>query len=368
MPVVRLGLLAPLDAGLVDFGRGIRNSVQVAVDQANKRNTIPGWKIELVAANDSSDPGTGAVAVAKLASDPSIIGVVGPYNSGVAQAALPVMAAAHLALISPSNTLSSLTLGTDPATPARPYSNYFRMVASDAQQAPFLARSIRKLGMRRVAVVSETKAVSKGLADAFATAFTDGGGHVTTRQVVADGTTDFSTFVKGGLTDKPDAIFFGGEYLVAASLRDQATAVGYTKPLVGGDGIKDPSYIKDAGAAGQGTLASTVGAPATTLPSAKGFLAAYKPARFSEPPTDYGPYAYDAANLLIAAARSAVAGRSSLPTNAREMVVAAVQNSHGKGVSGPLGFDAFGDTTNRVFTLYRVQKTTRGRDWVPFKP
>ena len=36
-----------------------------------------------------------------------------------------------------------LTTRPDPANPTRPYETYFRMVASDALQAPFLAESAR---------------------------------------------------------------------------------------------------------------------------------------------------------------------------------------------------------------------------------
>jgi ABC-type branched-subunit amino acid transport system substrate-binding protein len=52
---VTIGVLAPLDAGLTQFGRGIRNSVQLAVDEANDANLIAGWKLEVVAVDDSSN-------------------------------------------------------------------------------------------------------------------------------------------------------------------------------------------------------------------------------------------------------------------------------------------------------------------------
>jgi branched-chain amino acid transport system substrate-binding protein len=41
--VAKIGVIAPLDRGLVQFGRGIRNSVQLAVAEANSRKTVPGW-------------------------------------------------------------------------------------------------------------------------------------------------------------------------------------------------------------------------------------------------------------------------------------------------------------------------------------
>ena len=77
----------------------------------------------------------------KLAADPTVVAVVGPYNSGVAEAVLPVLSERGVALISPSNTLTSLTLGADPAKPKRPYANYFRLVGPDSLQAAFLARA-----------------------------------------------------------------------------------------------------------------------------------------------------------------------------------------------------------------------------------
>lgn len=366
--VVKLGVLAPLDAGLTEFGLGIRNSVQLAVDEANAGGAIPGWTIELVAVDDSSDPTVGAANAPTLVGDPAVLGVVGPYNSGVAAAVQEQFFAGGLALVSPSNTLSSLTLGEDSADPVRPRSNYFRMVASDAQQAPFLARSVKKLGAKKVAVVSETKAVSKGLADAFADAFQAGGGTVVAKEVVPDGATDFTDFLDFALPKKPDMIFFGGEYPVAATLRTQATEAGFTKPLVGGDGIKDQAYIAEAGAPSKGTLASTVGVPADKLKSAKAFLAAYDDAGFTEPPTDYGPYAYDAANMIIAALAVELDGLESIPADARALVVDAIQTAKTKGTTGRIAFDEFGDTTHRVFTLYRVSGKKNALEFVPIRP
>jgi branched-chain amino acid transport system substrate-binding protein len=362
--IVKIGVIAPLDGGLVEFGAGIRNSVQLAVDQANKNEVIPGWEIELVAVDDSSDAAIGVANAPQLVDDEHVIGVVGTYNSGVAAEVLPLLAPANLAMISPGNTLASLTLGEDLASPVRTFDNYFRMVASDSEQAPFLAESVSKLRYENVAVVSETKAVSQGLADAFVEAFT---GTVTVQQTVIDGATSFSDFLDAALaSDPPDAIFFGGEYEVAATLRAEASERGFEGPIVGGDGIKDQAYVDAAGDASRGDLASTVGVPAAKLKTAKKFFKDYKKAGFDEPSTDFGPYAYDAANLLVLAARDVLEGEDEIPADAREQVVGLVQDAKGKGVTGRIEFDEFGDTTNVVFTLYRVRGTPLA--FKPIKP
>ena len=57
----------------------------------------------------------------------------------------------------------------------------------------------------------------------FVEAFTKDGGKITTREVVPDGTSDFHDFLDTALPKKPEMIFFGGEYKVAATLRAQAT-------------------------------------------------------------------------------------------------------------------------------------------------
>src|SRR5438046_1560888 len=90
-PVVTIGVIAPVDGGLTSFGRGIRDSVELAVAQANKKKAIPGWTIEVKVLDDSSDATKGTAAAATMVADPSVVAIVGPYNSGVAAAMLPTL-------------------------------------------------------------------------------------------------------------------------------------------------------------------------------------------------------------------------------------------------------------------------------------
>ena len=353
-PTVTIGVIAPVNGGLTSFGQGIRDSVELAVAQANKKKAIPGWTIKVKVLDDSSDATKGTQAATAMVADESVVAVVGPYNSGVAAAALPTLAQGGLALVSPSNTLTSLTLGADFTKPVRPYANYFRLVGADAAQAVFLADQARKLGYTKVAVVNETKAVSSGLADQFAAAFTKAGGMVTVRQTVPDGADNFTDFITAAAPTAPGLLFFGGEYNVAVTLRTQATAAGLTMPLMGGDGMNDAAYITGAGAASTGSYASGVGVPVAQLPGAAKFIADYKAAGFTTQPSDYGPYAYDAANAAIASLQKALKGKQSLPSGIRTQVVKDLQQTKQTGVTGTIQFDQYGDITAATFTLYKV--------------
>jgi branched-chain amino acid transport system substrate-binding protein len=116
---------------------------------------------------------------------------------------------------------------------------------------------------------------------------------------------------------------------------------------MGGDGMKAQVYIDDAGVSTDNDVASSLGAPAELLPSAASFLTAYNAAGFAEPPSDFGPYAYDAANLLIAGTVAGAGNRAAL--------LDFLENVDSEGATGRLAFDAFGDTLNKLLTINVVQ-------------
>ena len=98
--------------------------------------------------DDSSDPAKGAAAATKVAADPRRRGRR-PVQLGRGADAADAREGG-LALVSPSNTLTSLTLGPDSAKPVRPYQNYFRLVGADSAQAVSSSPSRpRKLGYTR---------------------------------------------------------------------------------------------------------------------------------------------------------------------------------------------------------------------------
>lgn len=344
--VLRLGVIAPLQAGNVEFGRGIRNSAQLAVDQFNAANPLV--RFELVAMDDSSDPAVGQAAARALIEDPLLVGVVGTYNSGVARQVIPVLDSVGVAMISPGNTDPTLTLGPDPSNPVRPFDNYFRVVVPDTVQGPALADyAIDEMGVADAAIVTESKSVSQGLADAFATRFQERGGTILIRQVVPEGTTDYSAILAQVAPTNPSLLFYGGEVPNAATVRTQATAAGIMAPLMGGDGVKAQQYVDLAGADAEGDVASSLGAPVELQPGGPRFLADYEARGFAEPPTDFGPYAYDAANLLMG-----IAAQVDLDRTAMLERLQAVDTT---GVTGRLAFDAFGDTLHKVLTVYQVE-------------
>jgi branched-chain amino acid transport system substrate-binding protein len=203
------------------------------------------------------------------------------------------------------------------------------------------------------------------LADEFVAAFKKEGGKVALQKTVPDEASeaDFTDFVTAAKAADPDLVFFGGEYEVAATLRTTASSAGLTVPMMGGDGMKDPAFISATGDDAKGSYASGVGVQLREQPGAKKFLAAYRAARYDSPPSDFGPYAYDAANIVLGTLVKELKGKTTLPDGIRAKVVSDVQRSKDTGVTGKVAFDKYGDAVAPKFTLYRVAGSPLR--WVP---
>ena len=326
--VVTIGVIAPLDGGLTSFGQGIRDSVELAVEQANDARGDPGLDDQGARARRLVRPDEGRARREEAGGRPDRRrrGRAVQLRRGRGGAAR-CSPGSDIALVSPSNTLTSLTLGADPTQAEAAV----RQLLPPGRSRLAAGRVPRRAGTRRrlpiAAMVSETKAVSKGLADRFDAEFAKAGGTTSVRKTVPDDATaeQFAEFITAASQAKPDLVFFGGEYNVAATLRSASFAAGLTAPQMGGDGMNDPAYITAAGQPADGSYTSGVGVPIETLPGADQFLAAYRAAGFTTDPTDYGPYAYDAANTVISTPRAAAEGQEGDPVGRAAKVISGVQ-------------------------------------------
>ncbi len=364
--VVKIGVIAPLSGDLTAVGTGIKNSVDLAVKQANAQNKVPGWKIELAAEDDAAKPDVGAQAASKLASDPAVIGVVGTYNSSVAQQVAPILDKANVIEISPANTSDTLTRGQDFKTkPVRPHKNYFRVATFDELQGGLAADyAYKDLSAKTVVLIHDKKAYGQGLADSFKAQFEKVGGKVLTTETINPGDKDFSAVLSKIKPLNPDLIFYGGEYPEASLISNQAHgAQGITAPVMGGDGLKDKTYVVTAGPAATGDYATSVGAAPEQLESAKSFIADYTAAGYKDPFSAYGALAYDAANAIINPLTTILASATKVNDTIRKAAIAAVQAENFAGASGPVAFDTYGDTVTKTLTMYKVE----GDDFKPIK-
>ena len=217
-------------------------------------------------------------------------------------------------------------------------------------------------GIKKLATIHDKKAYGQGLVAAFTEEYKKLGGKIVSAQTINPDDSNFGPVISKVKSAGPNAVYYGGEYPEAGPLSQQMKAAGLNVPLMGGDGIYDPSYIEQAGKTSEGDLATSVGAPADTLDSAKEYVDAYNSGGYKEAYGAYGAYSYDAANAIINALKTSLADADEASA-AREATIEAVGKSDFDGATGHVSFDEFGDATTRVLTVYEV----KSGEWQPVK-
>ncbi len=352
---ITLGLDLPLSG--IDGATGIptRDAVMLAVEDENKAGFPGGLQVTLEDLDDTvqgkHDPAQGAQNIKTFAADEAVLAVVGPLNSNVASAEIPVAAAANLALLTMGASAVGLT-----QTAGSGVTTFFRLCAADDRQGAAIAQFARRDGRRRAFVIDDNESYGRGLADVFVASFTKAGGSVLGREHLTQFALDYKALLTKVRATGPDMVFFGGIVSTGgAVLRRQMRDVGLGAiPYYAGDGIANPEFIPLAGAAADGT-AFTVGAPTGSFsPAARAFVAAYSK-RFGEAPGNYGAGAYAAAEVALAAIRAELlAHPGRLPTRAEVRArIAATANLVTP--VGSVAFDQAGDLRHPTISLYRVR-------------
>jgi len=356
MTEVKIGVDLPMSGGEAPNGVPTNNGVTMAIEEANKLGGSYHFSESLKddAVNGVHDPAQGAKNMQELISDTAVVGIVGNFNSNVAQACIPLTSAAGIVQISPAQTNPGLT---KPAFGAlklypngqRPKITYFRVCATDDLQGPVAADyAYRKLNAHKLAILDDQETYGKGIADQVEMEFKKIGGQVLSHDGIPKGTQDFHAILTKIKAEGPDAVFFGGVTTTGGGLiRKQMPDVGLSIPLVGGDGIVEDEFLKVAGDAANGAYGTVAAIDATKVPTAQAFITAYK-ARFNDDPGAYSANGYVCAKIILDAVRAVGADREKVRAH-----IAALRNY--PSILGTFSFDQNGDTTNRIITVYAVK-------------
>lgn len=353
---VVIGVDAPLTGDLSALGLGIKNSADLAVKTANADKTVPGIKFELQALDDQAQPSVGQQNAQKFIGNKDLLGVVGPLNSGVSQSMQKPLNDANLTQVSPANTGTELTQGNNWKTgdKKRPFKTYFRTATTDAIQGAFAAKYLfDNAKVKDVYLIDDQKPYGAGLAASFKTTFTELGGKIVGTDHINPDDRDFNSVVTKVKRSGAKAVYYGGEYPAGAPLSQQLKD-SVQIPLMGGDGMYSADFIS-LNKKAEGDIATSVGKPVEELDSAKKFIADYKTAGYKDAYEAYGGGTYDATWSIIEAVKAVVADNDGkLPEDARIQVLEAMSQVKFDGVTGPVSFDEYGDTTNTMMTAYQV--------------
>jgi branched-chain amino acid transport system substrate-binding protein len=352
----------------------IINGIKLAVKKAG--GTAGGYTIEIPqsvikddALNGAHDPQTGANNMSQLVADEQVVGVIGPLNSSVAKAQIPISNAGGLAQCSPANTNPDLTKGAAGAALRTKPNNYVRVVTTDDVQGPAAAQYIYEtLGKHSVYIIDDTETFGKGVADAFEADFKARGGTVTKHDGAPKTTQDYVTIMTAAAAGNPEAIYFGGVTATGGAriLLAAAQAGLGDVPYVGPDGINDgsaatkDSFLNLAGDKAAHSYSTLAGIG--TFDGKAQFDADYK-AEYNIDATGYAAQGYACAQIFIDALGRAAATNPADMTALREaMRVALTDTTHTYAtIQGNITFTAEGDTSQKIVSIYSFDATTK--DW-----
>lgn len=346
---IKIGLQAPITGSWAFEGEMAQRSAETAAKLINdKGGILGGRKIEIVVADDASNPKDSALAAQKLVAQ-KVVAVIGSYGSSVTIPAADIYEQNKMVDIGYGCTATKLTMEKD-----RKY--FFRTCGRDDSQGSFFSQyAVEKMGAKRVAIMHDNTTYAKGVADEAEKAlkpYIDAGkAEIVYFDAITPGEKDFSAALTKLRETNPDVWYFTGYFPEAGLLIRQGRDAGIKCPFVGGNAAINDDFIKIAGIDyAKGALMTQEPLPADlTTAVSKEFLEAYKAAYGDIPSSPWPIYAADAVYALAWAIDKAGAVES-------DKIVEALHTKMdgSEGVTGAMSFSERGDRVGVPYYMYVV--------------
>ena len=346
------GVLSGPDSSL---GEDSKRGVEIAIDDMGGK--FQGHDILLTTEDAGCTPEGGATAATKLATDTSIVGLIGSSCSDETVGGIATLTNAGLTTISPSNTRPVLT------NPERgpDYAGYLRTAHSDAFQGKAVAEfAYNYLKVTKAATLHDGSTYAQALQQVFADEFVKLGGTIVAQEAVAKDATDMKPVLTTIAAAGPEFLYYPvfvavGGY-VTAQIRDVAGLENVK--IAGSDGIFTADLLKGGGENTKGMYLSSPDFSAFTGDYA-GFIAKHTAKYGGSTLSTFHAHAYDAANILFAAlGKVAVADADGTLHVGRQALRDAIYATKDfKGITGTLSCSPSGDCGAPVIAVYEIMNS-----------
>ncbi len=348
---LHIAWIATVSGGTAPLGTDNNRGVEIAID--DKGGELLGHPIELTGEDSLCSAEGGQTAGTKIASDPTVVGIIGTTCSSEARAAMPLIAEAGMVMISPSNTNPDLT---NPEHPDH-HPGYLRTAHNDLFQGRIAAEfAFNELGLKTAATIHDGSPYAESLQQVFADVFTELGGTITSQEAVNVGDTD----MKGVLTkigaDKPEIIYFPifepeGDFIAAqkCDVPDLADTL-----MMGADGLTIDTFPE---AAGECAIGMYLSGPYVQGQPYDDFVAKYEEKYGEKPVSGFHAHAYDGANMIFNAIEQVAVmeddGTLHIPRQALRDAMYGIKDF--EGLTGKLSCDEYGDcATGEALAVFQL--------------
>ncbi|EJM95863.1 branched-chain amino acid ABC transporter substrate-binding protein [Herbaspirillum sp. YR522] len=348
--IVLIGFSGALSGVSEDLGKSLANAAEMALAEANRLQLrVSGQRVafRLLRYDDRDDPAT-AMEVARQMLQAGVVAVVGTANSNTSEAVAKLYSDAGVALISPAASATALS--------ERGYTSFFRLIDHDEHAGQFLGHYVvRDMKLRRLAVIDNGSMYGVGVASSFFSQVRANGATIVMRDRISYAS-NLPQLVRRLRLRGTEALFFGGYAAQAAQLAQTLRHEGGgMRLLMASSGVVGASFLIAARNGANGTVAIESGVPAAEMAGWRRFEHEYQQ-RFGLHLHGLTPFAYDAAQVAVAAVRQA----DSLDSR---RIVQALRRISFRGLTGVVAFDAKGNPRNPLLSISEV----RDQRWVPLR-
>ncbi len=298
---IKIGNLVALTGPSATWGQSENNALMLAVEKINAAGGIDGKKVEIIAYDSRADKLEAVNVVKRMVEQDKVVAIIGPGQSGVANAVREVNNSVKVPLIATTATNPTVTVADDGTVV--PYT--FRVCFIDPFQGTVAGQfALKDLGAKTAATLYDVgDEYSQYLSKYFVEAFEKGGGTITASEAFRSGELDFRAQLGKIKEGNPDVIFIPTMQKEAALAAKQARDLGITATLIGGDGWGSPDIFELSGGAVEGGY--FVNLAAMEDPLIQDFLKEYR-AKYNADPVLPNPLmSYDAMLWLADAIKRA---------------------------------------------------------------
>lgn len=311
---IKIGVVYEMTGGTATFGTAAANGAKLAAKEINAKGGVLGKQVQLVIADNKSEPSESSNAMTKVITQDKVVAVTGFTTSSNAIAASAVAEANKVPFVTAAATNPKVTV--DEKT-GKVKDNTFRVCFIDPFQGTVGANFVlNDLKLKKAAIMIDNSSdYSKGLASFFKDNFLKNGGTIVAEEAYLQKDQDFKTLLVKIKSLNPEIIYVPGYYEEVAKIIKQARELGITVPFVGGDGWDSPKLVEiGTPAALNNTYFTNHYSVEDTSPASKAFVDAYKK-EFGQVPDAMAVLGYDAMYVMVDAIKRA---NSAEPAKIRE--------------------------------------------------
>jgi branched-chain amino acid transport system substrate-binding protein len=267
----------------------------------------------------------------KLVEEDGVVAVLGPTLSSEAFAADPIAQEAGIPVLGVSNTATGITDMGD---------FVFRDSLPESAVIPGnLAKAVEILGIKKVGVLySDNDDFTVSGYNVFVQTLDELGVEVVREETFQTGDTDFNAQLTSVLAEEPDALVLSILAAEAVPMIQQARALGFTGPILGGNGVNSPAVVEQAGDDANGMVVGAAWHITNPSDINTHFVEMYS-AAYDANPDQFTAQAYTGAWLMATAIRC---GDSAVSADIRDGLAGITD------FDSPLGSFSFDETRNPV--------------------